>query len=150
MFNGDFTVTKIDNVTYTYPRAPARTARAGASTPSAICFQTGDQVYVGSTCPAFSAYSTFTLDASCNDSAPWVKPVTRVDADNFDYDLNGAGSATLTNVHFYAYGLRQVGSVRGRFGSNTVLVNLPNHGYGPNGTILQWLHQLWFRLRRRL
>ncbi len=135
VFNGDYTVTKIDAVTYTFPLSPGPDATRGRIHAAGHLLSAGDYVYVydGTACP--SAYTSFTPD--CLVPTSYVRPITRVDNDNFDYDLNGTAGPALTQYQFSAYGLRLISSVRGLIGGSTELVTIPGHGYGAAGTVIK-------------
>jgi hypothetical protein len=69
--------------------------------------------------------------------ASYVRPITRVDNDNFDYDLNGTAGPALSAGQFSSWGLRLVTQVRGLINTGTTVdVTIPGHGYGGVGATL--------------
>ena len=146
IFNGDFTVTKdaVNPLIYTYTLNPGPEGNRGRVHALNHRAQTGDQVYLYAyNCPTDNAFSTSTLDASCSET-PGSKSISVFDADLFDYDLNGAASGTLGQYTFGAYVMRQITSARGKFGTNTVTLNIPSHGFGAAGTVVTWPTEYWF------
>ena len=150
IFNGDFPVTQVnvaDPLVWTYPLFPGPDGTRGRITEPNHLMQTGDAaiVFPYDCTAAELPFWSWILDVTCSLSptSPRYKTVTVVNANEFDYDLNGTGTITLPQYTFDFMAGRQISSVRGRFGTNTVLITVPNHGFGGTGTIINSGNSSW-------